>query len=107
MMHDDRQNLAEFRETMRKAYRHQKAKGVVSKHDRKKLDRLFSMRPGDRVVGRDGRIMFFWRVFRRRVAIHYARQYRIGARIQLDWQHMWEWILDNWQLLSAQKHSYP
>jgi len=98
-MHDDRQNIAEFREVMRKAYKHQKAKGVVGKRQREKLDKLFSLKMGERAVTRDGRVVFFWRLFRRRVALHYARVHRIGARIQLDWRNIWEWILDNWQTI--------
>ena len=98
-MHEDQQNIADFRDVMRKAYKHQKKRGVVSNRQQARLDQLFSMRMGDRVITRDGRVCFFWRMFRRRVAMHYARVHRIGVRMRLDWRNIWEWILDNWQAI--------
>jgi hypothetical protein len=64
-----------------------------------KLDRLFALNQGQRCVARDGRVLFFWRTFRRRAAILYARQHGTRVRYQLDWNSLWAWILENWQTI--------
>ena len=95
----DRQNVAQFKEVMRRAYRAKKAKGDVKGDEAKKLDKLFSLGPNQRVVARDGRVLFFWRTFRRRASYLYAKEKGLPWRVQLDWQSLYQWILDNWQLI--------
>lgn len=95
----DRQNVAQFKEVMRRAYRHQQEKGVVKGEKKSKLDKLFALDRDDRVVARDGRVLFFWRTFRRRASYQYARQKGLPWRIQLDWESLFQWIIDNWQLI--------
>jgi hypothetical protein len=98
----DRQNVALFRDTLKRAYTHQKKAGAMRGFNgaqMKKLDRLFNMNQSERVVARDGRVLFFWRTFRRRAAILYARQHGTRVRYQLNWGSLWEWILENWQTI--------
>jgi hypothetical protein len=93
----DRQNLDQFRDVMSRAYDHQNKSGVIQGEEKNKLDKLFQLGPNQRVIARDGRVLFFWRTFRRRVAYQYARAHRLPVRAQLDWSSIWQWILDNWQ----------
>lgn len=96
---NDRQNVADFREVMRRAYKLQKKKGVMQGDQTKKLDKLFSMGQNQRCVDRDGQVLFFWRAFRRRAARLYARQNGTRVVRQLDWNSLWSWILENWKLI--------
>lgn len=95
----DRQNVAQFKEMMCRAYAKQKKAGVVQGEEAQKLDKLFALDQNDRCVDRAGRILFFWRTFRRRVAIKYASQKGIPVRFQLDWETIFQWVLDNWELI--------
>ncbi len=95
----DRENVAQFRTVMKKAFAHQKQAGFVVGEEAAKIEKLFELDVNDKCVARDGRVLFFWRTFRRRVAVHYARDHRVPVRWQLDWESVWQWILDNWQTI--------
>lgn len=95
----DRQNVAQFREVMQRAYAQQKKRGIIKGDEQAKLDKLFALDQDDKAVDRAGRVVFFWRTFRRRVAYNYAKQKGLPVNFQLDWEGIFQWIIDNWELI--------
>lgn len=86
-------NLTQFHKVIVKAYKKALKDGKIPAKEIAGFDK--AIRSGRVKRDRKNRPVFVWRLFRLRAARLYSRAHKTKFEINLDWEEIYKWVLDN------------